>query len=132
MKTKFVYSNAWNNTLKDCWHNSVGTIPLIWCYLIANILQTFELVRKSRKSLFSSDTQAEVSLKKSTSKMNKMHCMKSVRVWSYSGPHFPEFGVNTERYSVSFRFQLECRKIWARIIPNMDTFYAVIVISSIF
>ena len=130
MKTKFVYSNPWNNTLKDCWHNSGGTVPLIWYYLI--LLITFELVRKSRKSLFSSDTQAEVSLKKSTSKMNKMHCVKSVRIWIYSGPHFPEFGVNTEKYSVSFRIQLECRKIWTRITPNMDTFYAVIVISSIF
>ena len=26
--------------------------------------------------------------------------MKSVRIWSYSGLHFPAFGLNTERYSV--------------------------------
>ena len=24
-------------------------------------------------------------------------CMKSVRIQSYSGPHFPAFGMNTER-----------------------------------
>ena len=30
-----------------------------------------------------------------------MHCMKSVRIRSYSGPHFPIFGLNTKRYGVS-------------------------------
>ena len=25
---------------------------------------------------------------------------ESVRIWSYSGPQFPPFGLNTERYSV--------------------------------
>ena len=29
------------------------------------------------------------------------HCLKSVRIRRYSGPHFPAFGLNTERYSVS-------------------------------
>ena len=29
------------------------------------------------------------------------HCVKSVRMRSYSGPNFPAFGLNTERYSVS-------------------------------
>ena len=28
-------------------------------------------------------------------------CVKGVCTWSYSGPHFPLFGLNTERYSVS-------------------------------
>ena len=27
------------------------------------------------------------------------HCMKSVRIRSYSGAHFPTFGLNKERYS---------------------------------
>ena len=26
------------------------------------------------------------------------HYLKSVRIRSYSGPHFPAFGLNTERY----------------------------------
>ena len=30
-------------------------------------------------------------------------CMKSVRIRSYSGPHFPAFGLNAERYGVSLR-----------------------------
>ena len=27
-------------------------------------------------------------------------CVKSVRIRCYSGPHFPVFGLNTERYRV--------------------------------
>ena len=29
----------------------------------------------------------------------KCHCVKIVRIWIYSGPYFPAFGLNTERYS---------------------------------
>ena len=50
------------------------------------------------------------------------HCVKSVRIWSYSGPHFPAFGLNTERYG---DIQFECGKMRTRITPNTDTFYAV-------
>ena len=39
--------------------------------------------------------------------------------------HFPAFGLNTERYGVSFRIQFECGKIRTRITLNTDTFYAV-------
>ena len=52
--------------------------------------------------------------------------MKSVRIRSYSGPYFPAFGLNTERYSVSLHIQSKCGKIRTRITPNTDTFYAVI------
>ena len=27
----------------------------------------------------------------------RLHCAKRVRIWSYSGPYFPAFGLNTER-----------------------------------
>ena len=57
-----------------------------------------------------------------------MHCVKSVRIRSYSGPHFPAFGLNTQRYSVSHRIQSECEKMRTRITPNTDTFYAVMYI----
>ena len=50
---------------------------------------------------------------------------KSVRIWSYSGPYYPAFGLNMERYSVSFFIQSECRKIRTRITPNTRNFYAV-------
>ena len=52
--------------------------------------------------------------------------MESDRIWSYSGSHFPALGLNTERYEVSIRIQSECGKMRTRIIPNTDTFYAVI------
>ena len=54
-----------------------------------------------------------------------LHCVKSVRIQSYSGPYFPAFGLNTKRYSVSIRIQIECGKIQTRITPNKDSFYAV-------
>ena len=53
------------------------------------------------------------------------HCMKSVRIRSYSGPLFPALELNTKRYSVSLRIQSECGKIRTRLTPNKDTFYAV-------
>ena len=48
------------------------------------------------------------------------HCVKSVRIWSYSGPYFPIVALNTERYGVS-------REIQTRITLNTDIFYAVTV-----
>ena len=32
---------------------------------------------------------------------NQLHCVKSVRIRSFSGPYFPAFGLNTERKSIS-------------------------------
>ena len=37
-------------------------------------------------------------------------CMKSVRIRSFFGPHFPAFGLNMDRYYVSLRIQSECGK----------------------
>ena len=34
------------------------------------------------------------------SQNSNTHCVKSVRIWSFSGPHFPAFGLNTERCGV--------------------------------
>ena len=53
------------------------------------------------------------------------HCVKSVRIWNYSGSYFPAFGLNTERYSASFHIQSECEKLRTRQTPNTDTFHAV-------
>ena len=30
---------------------------------------------------------------------NGDHCVESIRILSYSGPYFPAFGLNTERFS---------------------------------
>ena len=53
------------------------------------------------------------------------HCVKSVSIQSFSGSYCPEFGLNTERYSVSLRIQSERGKIRTRKTPNMDTIHAV-------
>ena len=58
-----------------------------------------------------------------------IHCVKSVRIQSYSVPYFPAIRLNTERCRVSLRIQSEWRKIQSRITPNTDTFQAVIVSS---
>ena len=50
------------------------------------------------------------------------HCVKSVRIRSYSGPHFPALGPNAKRYSVSLRIQSEWGKMKTRITPNTNTF----------
>ena len=47
--------------------------------------------------------------------------MKSVRIWSLSGPYFPAVELNTERYPV----YLECGKTRVRKTPNTDTFHAI-------
>ena len=52
------------------------------------------------------------------------HCMKSVRNRSFSGPHFPVFELNTEKYEVSLIF-LNAWKIRTRKTLNTDTFHAV-------
>ena len=57
--------------------------------------------------------------------LNHINCVKSVRIRSYSGPHFPAFWLNLERYEVSLCIQSECGKMGTRITPNMHTFYAV-------
>ena len=62
---------------------------------------------------------------------NTDHCVKIVRVRSYSDPLFYAFGLNIERYYVSLRIQSECGKMRTRITPNTDPFYAVKVTSLI-
>ena len=42
------------------------------------------------------------------------HCVKCVQIRRFSGPYFPAFGLNTERYFVSLRIQFECGKILTR------------------
>ena len=70
-----------------------------------------------------------------SSSNEKTHCVKNIRIRCYSGPHFPAFGLNTERYRlykyrdteyfVSLRIHSDCGEIRTRITPNTDTFYAV-------
>ena len=53
------------------------------------------------------------------------HCVKTILVWSFSGPHFPIFRLNTQRYPVSLGIQSECGKMQTRKTSNTDTLHAV-------
>ena len=54
----------------------------------------------------------------------RTHCVKSVRIQSFSGPRCSAFGFNTARYGVLLRIQSKCGKIRTRITPNTDTYHA--------
>ena len=49
---------------------------------------------------------------------------ESVHIRSYSGPYFPGFGLNTERYSRISPYSIRIRENTDRITPNTDTFHA--------
>ena len=72
-----------------------------------------------------SDQQTSVIMSHYNSFSYTNHCVKSVRVRSYSGPHFRAFGLNTETHSGSLRIQSECGEMPTRITQNTDTFHAV-------
>ena len=57
--------------------------------------------------------------------LKKGNCVKIVRIWSFSGPYFPTFALNTEKYRVSLRIKSKCGKIRTRKTPNTDTFQVV-------
>ena len=54
--------------------------------------------------------------------LENKHCMKSVRIRSYSGPHFSAFGLNAKTYGVSFRIRSECWKKRTKITPEYGHF----------
>ena len=51
------------------------------------------------------------------------HCVKSIRIRSFSGTYFPAFGLNTGTYSISLRIPSECAKIGTRNteLQNLNT-----------
>ena len=55
------------------------------------------------------------------------HCVKSVQNGVFSGPYFPEFGLNTERYEVSLLFSPNAGKYGLEKTPYFDTFHIVFV-----
>ena len=58
--------------------------------------------------------------------LQNVHCIKSVRILSFSGPYFPAFGLNTEIYGVNLRVQSKCGKMRVRKTRNMGTFHKVV------
>ena len=57
--------------------------------------------------------------------LNMQHWGKRVCIRSHSGPHFPVFELNTERYGVCLLIQPKCRKMRTRIALNTDIFHVV-------
>ena len=57
--------------------------------------------------------------------MQTSHRVKRVRIRSCYWPHFPAFGLNTERYRVSLGIQFKCGKMRTRITPNTENFHTV-------
>ena len=58
------------------------------------------------------------------------HCVKNVRIRSNSGPYFPAFGLNTERYSVSLRILL--KNYWTHLFSKARQTRAEVVAIHIF
>ena len=52
------------------------------------------------------------------------HCVKNVHSWSYSDPHFPAFGLNTERYVFEV-ILVRIGKKRTRTTPHTIPFHAV-------
>ena len=71
-------------------------------------------------SCFHSNMSCKISSNKIIIGSNKMITnttplrVKCQNTGLFSGPCFPAFGLNEERYSVSLRIQSECGKIWTR------------------
>ena len=66
---------------------------------------------------------------KTFSRALQAHCVKTLRIRSFSCPYSSALGLNTERYlGVSFRIQSECGKIRNKKYPNTGTFHAVAVL----
>ena len=72
-----------------------------------------------------SGKRSKYQISKNSSVHKGEHCVKSVCIQSFSGPYFPAFGLNTERYTASSHIQSECWKIWTRKTLNTDTLHAV-------
>ena len=51
------------------------------------------------------------------------HCEENVLIRSFSGPNFPAFRLNRQRYSVSLCIRSEYEKIGTRKTPSTDTFH---------
>ena len=63
--------------------------------------------------------------------LKDFHCVESACIWSFSGPYFHAFGINTERYRVSLHITCKCGKIRTRQTLNTDTFYVVLLANNL-
>ena len=75
------------------------------------------------------DEKKKLSIPQQVESSNLFTACKVSKYRIFSGPYFPAFGLNTERYAVSLRIQSKCGKIWTRKTPNTSTFHAVTVLT---
>ena len=59
---------------------------------------------------------------------HNLHCMKNLRIWSFFGPYFPAFGLNTERNCISL-YSVRIRENTDQKTQNKNTFHAVSLIT---
>ena len=111
-----------NNNVKTSWEFTKIYNFLLSCLLIRDTDLTGSSLQNRP---FHNSSKRDFSYMYTTN-----HCVKSVCIRSYSGLHFPAFGLNTEIYSVSLRIQSKCGKIRTTKPPNTDTFLAVNIITS--
>ena len=103
------YSSYFKVVTKLCFEEISGEQDLISLELIIEI---FYPVKRREIDICCNDCE------------NK-HGEKSVSFWTFSGPYFPTFELNTERYGVSLQIMSECGKTQTGKFPNMDFFQAV-------
>ena len=84
------------------------------------MLTTINTKKLFKFTFFKRSISSTVMSKMSISLVGKYHCIKSFGIRSFSGPYFPAFELNTERYS-------KCGEIQTRKTPDTDTFYAMYV-----
>ena len=53
-----------------------------------------------------------------TKSIHTIHYVKSVRIWSYSGPHFLRIFLHSFEYSVPLRIQSDSGKMWENVEKN--------------
>ena len=57
--------------------------------------------------------------------MRSEHCINVVRFWSFSGLHFPAFGLNTDICRANLSIQYKRVEMQTRKDLNTDAFHAV-------
>ena len=111
--------SIWSKELKNSPRYSIHT-TMLWSYFNFSFESQFKIHHDEYVRLNKLNQYAFPKLFFPNS--FKLHCVKSARIRSYSGPYFPTFRLNTERYRVFLRIQSKCGKIRSRIIPNTNTF----------
>ena len=69
---------------------SVGALHTFSSNIVFTFFQLYHYVHFIQKNIIKQKLEIAAS--------HQSHCVKSVRIRSYSGPHFPAFGLNISEY----------------------------------